>query len=102
VVPAAARAESAAAINTFPAGRGNISPSPCHHGDGPTLGARSGLERVKKERDDYRAMAADLLKRHFGENLDELETDLRDLQQKGGIPLAEALATLKTEFGLPL
>jgi hypothetical protein len=60
------------------------------------------LERVKKERDDYRAMAADLLKRHCGENLDELEADLRDMQQNGGIPLSKVLADLKAEFGLPL
>ena len=61
---------------------------------------RAELERVKKERDDYRAMAADPLKRQCGEDLDELEADLRDLQQNGGILLAEALAALKAEFGL--
>jgi hypothetical protein len=63
---------------------------------------RAELERVKKERDHYRADLAYLLKCHCDIDLDELEADLRDLKQNGGIPLSEALAKLKAEFGLPL
>ena len=48
---------------------------------------RVGFERVKKERDDYRAMAADMLKRHFDTDLDELEADSWNWKEKGGIPV---------------
>jgi hypothetical protein len=63
---------------------------------------RAELERVKKERDDYRAMAADLLKRHCGEDLDELEADLRNWKEHGGIPFEQILRELEAEFGIKL
>jgi hypothetical protein len=63
---------------------------------------RAELARLKKERDDYRAMAADMLKRHFDIDLDELEADLRDWKEKGGIPFEELLKQLEAEFGIKL
>jgi hypothetical protein len=61
---------------------------------------KAELERVRKERDDYRASFADVLKRHFQVDLDEWEAELRDYQKNGGIPFSAIWEMLETEFGI--
>jgi|HubBroStandDraft_4_1064222.scaffolds.fasta_scaffold1079627_1 hypothetical protein len=64
---------------------------------------RAELERVRKERDGYRETVADMLKRHFDLDLDELETELRDWQQNGGgMPFEQILAQIEAEFGIKI
>jgi hypothetical protein len=71
-------------------------------GDPNSGDLRAELERVRKERDDYRAIAADLLKRQFDVDLDEWEAALRDYQKNGGIPFSDIQEMLETEFGIKL
>jgi hypothetical protein len=61
---------------------------------------RAELERVRKERDDYKAMLRDVLKRQFDIDLDELEAELREWREKGGIPFSKVWEMLETEFGI--
>jgi hypothetical protein len=63
---------------------------------------RAELERVRKERDDYRAMAADMLKRHFNIDLDQFEAEMRDYQENGGIPFSQVIEMLEKEFGIKI
>jgi hypothetical protein len=64
---------------------------------------RAELEKAQKERDDYREMAADLLKRDHDIDLDELEAELRDWKENGGgIPFSQVVDMLKNEFGIIL
>ena len=56
---------------------------------------------MRQERDGYREIVADLLKRHHDIDLDELEAELRDWQENGaGIPLSELVDMLENEFGI--
>jgi hypothetical protein len=61
---------------------------------------RAELERVKKERDGYRATVRELLLKHYDFDLDEFESDLQELREKGGTPLSKMIADLKAEFGI--
>ena len=63
---------------------------------------KAELARVRKERDDYRATVADLLKRHYDIDIDEFEAELRHVQQHGGVPWSEVAAMLQSEFGIKL
>jgi hypothetical protein len=63
---------------------------------------RAENEQLRKERDDYRAMAADMLKRHFNVDLDEFEADMRDYQKNGGIPFSRVIEMLEKEFGIKI
>jgi len=64
---------------------------------------KAQLEQVRKERDGYRATVADLLKRHYGLDMDELEAELRDWKENGrAIPFSQVVDMLKTEFGIVL
>jgi hypothetical protein len=64
---------------------------------------KAELERVKKERDGYRETVADMLRRHFELDLDELEAELRDWQQNGGgVPFEQVLAQIEAEFGIKI
>jgi hypothetical protein len=61
---------------------------------------KAELERVRKERDDFRASLADVLKRHFQFDLDEWEAELKDYQMNGGIPFSAIWDMLEAEFGI--
>jgi hypothetical protein len=62
---------------------------------------RAELERVRKERDEYKSMLRDLIKRQFDIDVDELEVELREWQQKGGgMPFSKIWEVLETEFGI--
>jgi hypothetical protein len=63
---------------------------------------RAELERVRKERDDYKEALRDVLKRQFAIDLDELEADLRSWKENGGIPFSRVRDMLETEFGIKL
>jgi hypothetical protein len=63
---------------------------------------RAELERVRKQRDEYRAALADVLKHQFEVDLDEWEVALRDYQKNGGVPLSDVRTMLETEFGIKL
>lgn len=61
---------------------------------------RDELERVKKERDGYRATLQELLLKHYDFDLYEFEEDLDELREKGGTPLSKVIADLQAEFGI--
>ena len=61
---------------------------------------REELERVKKERDGYRATLHELLLKHYDFDLYEFEADMEELREKGGTPLSKVIADLKAEFGI--
>ena len=63
---------------------------------------RAELDRVRKERDEYRAIAADLFKRQFNIDLCELEAELKHVREHGGVPWSEIEAMLESEFGIKL
>jgi hypothetical protein len=63
---------------------------------------RAEIERLRKERDDYRAAVAQMLKVQYGIDVNELETELAHVREHGGIPWSQVEAMLETEFGIKL
>jgi hypothetical protein len=63
---------------------------------------RAELERLRKERDEYRATVARMLKLHYGIDVNELEEELRNVREHGGIPWSQLESMLETEFGIRL